>query len=246
MLIVLPCAPPRLSSTRPARVGPWNRSGGAVRLSRPSSSMIGDLVGRGCRRELQHALADRDRSRDRDRAGRRRVPSRDAGRVVGVHDLASRLHGGLRIGLVVLVDDLDGVVDAGLLHRRVDLIDRQVRGLPARRTVVRQVAGQRHDVADGQVERLLAAATAVVTTRGDAERGGENDACGHQRQNSCSPQSPSSSTHVSPDDAQGHVGGGRNATRYRKGTIRVPILYHRGDSFRRQPSGKSADSAELR
>ena len=157
---------------------------------------VGDLVGGGGRRDLQHALADRDRSRDRDRAGRRRIPARDAGRVVRVHDLAGRLHGGLRVGLVVLVDDLDGVVDAGFLDRRIDLIKRHFRGLAARRPVVRQVSGQRHDVADRQIECLLAAASAVVATGGQSDRCGEHETRDQERHDSCLPQSPSSLTVV--------------------------------------------------
>ena len=166
MLIVLPCAPPRLSSIKAGQGRALEAVGRGRAVEQAVVLEIGDLVGCRCRRDLQHALADRDRVRDRDRAGRRRVPSRDAGRVVRVHDLAGRLDGGLRVGLVVLVDDLDGVVGAGFLRGRIDLIDRQVRGLAARRAVVRQVAGQRHDVADRQVQRLLAAAAAVVATRG--------------------------------------------------------------------------------
>src|SRR5918992_2125032 len=38
MLTVLPSAPPRSSSTKFASVGPWNESGGDVRLTNPSSS----------------------------------------------------------------------------------------------------------------------------------------------------------------------------------------------------------------
>ena len=163
-------------------------------------------------------------SRDRDRAGRRRVPSRDAGRVVRVHDLASRLHGGLRVGLVVLVDDLDGVVGAGFLRRRIDLIDRQLRGLAARRAVVRQVAGQRHDVADRQVERLFPTAAAVVATRGQAECGGEHEACDQERHDSCSPQSPSSLSGVTWRHPMLRRRG-PNATGYRKAyPIAAPSL----------------------
>ena len=46
MLTVLPSAPPRSSAIASASVGPWNESGGAVRLIRPLSSrpVISSLV----------------------------------------------------------------------------------------------------------------------------------------------------------------------------------------------------------
>ena len=50
MLTVLPWAPPRAFSTRYVdSVGPWNESGGAVRLTSPSSSrpVISSLVDAG-------------------------------------------------------------------------------------------------------------------------------------------------------------------------------------------------------
>ena len=103
MLIVLPWAPPSSSSTRPASVGPWSGPAGRP-VDQTVVLEIGDLVavdaGEICstpsRIVTERAIGIVS---DEDQAPAMQVaPSSD--------DLASRLHGGLRVGLVVFVDDL--------------------------------------------------------------------------------------------------------------------------------------------
>src|SRR5688500_19103796 len=75
------------------------------------------------------------------------------------------------------MDELDRVVRPGFLRRGLDLLHGQVRGLAAGRTEVGQVSGERQQVADNQVQRLLAAAaTAVVAACSKPDGGREDEA----------------------------------------------------------------------
>ena len=131
MLIVLPSAPSSSSSIRyVASVGPWNESGGDVRLTKPSSSRpVISSPGRG-RRDQRDLLGDRRPTR---RSGSSSAEPHGPEMQLAPSEVAAcaRLHGALRIGCpaVVLLDGLDRVVGAGLLDRGVDLVEGQVRGL---------------------------------------------------------------------------------------------------------------------
>ena len=156
MLTVLPSAPPSSSSRYLASVGPWNESGGAVRLTKPLSSrpVISSEVDAGEISRTSSGIVTDSAvgivSADAQAPAMQLAPSEST--------ILRRPHRGLLVGAaaVVLGDQLDRVVGAGLLDGGVDLLEREVGGLVAGRTEVRQVAAEGNRIADHQIERGLA------------------------------------------------------------------------------------------
>ena len=93
----------------------------------------------------------------------------------------------LRVGSV-LGDDLDGVLDAGLLDGGVDLLGSEVGSLAAGGTEVGEVAGERNEVADRQVDlgrspvTPAAAGGLVVVVAAGSEARGEHESRGRDGQ----------------------------------------------------------------
>ena len=112
----------------------------------------------------------------------RRIVAGDAGRAVG-DQFPRRLDATLVFGLAVFGHQLDLVFVADCFDRGVDLFGRQVAGLFSGFAVGGEIAGERYQVADRQVDRAFAttpsggfvvAATACLETESEGER---SDGC---------------------------------------------------------------------
>ena len=151
MLTVLPFGAPEVLGDRVGERRALERVGRGGAVDQAVVVETRDLVaGRGGR-DLEHALLDRHRARDRDR--HRRGPR--AGDATGAvaDQLARGRDAGLVAGLIVLGLQGHRMVRTDLLDRLVDLVDRKVRRLVTGRSEVGQVAGERDQIADRQIKR---------------------------------------------------------------------------------------------